>query len=244
MDKLDQNHPGAYGLSVFNPEVGYLKCTLSNRLAGFERTAAFQQFVADMDAYAHNEEPESERYRFTSTERNAHAPQTPQEVWASKHQGAHTRDCLRTVFAAIGSMPNYEHTWKANQLTLQRMGEELSALTNLSAASMWKLVFGTSASRHKFQSAADLLLVVRLLDSIAYVQNEPDLPIHPQEYFRPLAVALPPTQTARRQEEASEAETSDGTYNTDISSGSEYAYRRIPSRLSFVPESRSYSDVG
>jgi hypothetical protein len=35
MDKLDRNHPDAYGLSVFNPEVGYLKCTLSNRLAGF-----------------------------------------------------------------------------------------------------------------------------------------------------------------------------------------------------------------
>jgi hypothetical protein len=96
------------------------------------------------------------------------------------------------------------------------MGEELSVLNNISAASMWNLVFGTSAYRNKFQSAADLLLVVRLPDSIAHIQHEPILPIHPQEFFRPLAAFSPPTQMELIQEVVTEVANSEGNYRLTL----------------------------
>lgn len=174
LSKLDARHPGnathpgAYGLVFMRPEIGYPKARLSSRIAGFEATAEFQQFVGALEAYANRDQhppPET-----ISMETYA----TATEVLSGNVNGPNTRDALRSFFVRLAKHPAYNLQIPASKLNMQKMSQELISLAannQYPVRDMWNAVFN---SRKPFiTSSDDRQLIMKLLNALAKEKMEP-----------------------------------------------------------------------
>jgi hypothetical protein len=127
LNKIDRYHPGAYGITIINPELGYHKINVTQSLQGFEETAPFQQFLAEMDAYIQRK---SDGYIFTSEQRHEASSATLSEVFSHNKNGAHTRDALRTLLTSFATHPTYQPEWKSSNLTIKVIVEEFQVNSN------------------------------------------------------------------------------------------------------------------
>lgn len=178
LDKMDQNHPGSYGLTIIKPELGYNRYNMSGSLRGFEDTAAFHQFMADMHAYATKR---IARYYFQSSERYATGSDTVSELISRYTSGAHTRDALRKFFTALSKLDGYQPSWKASHLTLDIMKAELVVVAELpliGSTEIWEVLVQISS---KIKDSSDLLYLVQINDAISRQRNEPLPPRYPFE---------------------------------------------------------------
>jgi hypothetical protein len=178
LDKMDRNHPSAYGLTIISPELGFNRYNLSGLLTGFEETPFFNQFIADMTTYI---SARTGNHRFTTQDRLTSSNDSVSDLISKYASSSHTRDALRTFFTSLATEEEYEPLWKASHLTLDIMKNELlvvAGLPKLGSDPMWKAVVRTNA---KIKSHQDLLYIVQLVDAIARQKNEPLLPKYPFE---------------------------------------------------------------
>lgn len=177
LQKIDRLHPQAYGMTLVQPELGHRRANFTQKLAGFEDTAAYSQFLSEIDAYAN-------RDLMDTLERRDDSTSSTVEVLESHRNGKTTRDSLRAFLTILAQHPQYTQTWKSSSLNLKTIKDEIKKLSSkqdcvIPALEMWNMTMRANSNR--FKSVADQKLIIRLLDAIARERMEPLLPSHPME---------------------------------------------------------------
>jgi hypothetical protein len=180
LEKLDQRHPGAFGLTMIRPEIGFNRFSFSGLLRGFERTKEFQQFIAHMCSYAKKTGRDG-RYRFNSEERYATGSASISDVISRHKNGSNTRDALRTFFTNLAQLDGYQPSWKASHLTMDLMKAELAVVAELPEMGSDQIARVLIGIKSKIKDTADLLYLAQLIDAIARQRDEPLPPTYPFE---------------------------------------------------------------
>lgn len=179
IQKLDDLHPGSVGLTIIFPEFGRPRIILSEKLFGFDETVVFQQFLADLDSYGRNGATST----FTTDQRRSMNLSIGELIKSSKTPNkSRTRDCLRKLLVKLAASSKYENTWKSKDLTLNKIELELNQIATIpdfTSFEMWDIAFGDGYSDYK--TVPDLILIVQILDTIARIRDEPNLPRHALE---------------------------------------------------------------
>lgn len=173
MRVLDTNHPRAYGIAILNPEIGYQRYQLSDRLEGFQDTAAFHQFIASMDAFT-----SKARGLFSTELRYSTNDLTVNELLNRKAAGVNIRSVLRLFLGALKRARIIKLEHQMSKLTLSMLKEEIENLVRLDASSSiacWDVLM---TIQKPFKKTDELLFMVQLLDGIARERGESALPKH------------------------------------------------------------------
>lgn len=178
LEKMDQNHRGAYGLTIISPELGFNRFNLSGLLSGFENTPVFNQFIADMHTYVTGREG---KHRITSEERYVTSKYGVNEVLGKYKSTSRTKDALRVFLTNLATQDWYQPSWKSSHLTMEVMKAELLVVADLPALvtkDIWTVLVRISS---KIKSHSDLLFIVQIIDAISHQRKESLLPVYPFE---------------------------------------------------------------
>lgn len=176
MRVLDINHPNAYAIAICKPESGYSRTHFTDRLEGFHQTAAFQQFLASMDAYVSHP-----RNLFTTAMRNSTADMTVSEMLSNRRNGINVRSLLRVYLSVLSRMKAITLKTPLSRLLLEDMNQEIykwAATKTPSSLLLWDALIEI---QRPFKQTADLLFLIQLLDGIARERGDPPLPVHRYE---------------------------------------------------------------
>lgn len=131
--RLDVLHPSAYGITIVKPEFGYWKIAVSQRLAGFEDTAAYRQFVTELEKYVNRQNPTTYVSRIPSV------PTTSFKDIYNELQSKSSRDSLRKFLQMISKHHGYQLRIQGHKATLPLLFEEIEHLSTLPSNSGWFL---------------------------------------------------------------------------------------------------------
>lgn len=178
--KMDQVHPGSYGLTFISPEIGFGRVNVSGLLTGFDDTPFFSQLLADMATYVRAQDG---NHRFTTEERLLAIPCTTIRALVDAYRGtSYTRDALRLFLTSLAVQDGYDPLWKASNLTLPVMKAELCAIAvspNIKSEVIWQVLVRISS---RIKRKDDILYVVQLLDAISRQRGEELQPQYPFEH--------------------------------------------------------------